>query len=288
MRSELCSAFLSVEEFGMESDPLIVMLHGGPSLFGYMHTLSEALRPCWSVLTYAQRGTIANPSVLENITIEGHFEDLDGLIAQHKQGRPVILIGHSWGADLALIYAANRPRAIEKLILISTAPLSWKLEIAMEKRLHQRLSAEVLARSQKLAGQMERLLESPMSARRELNALAAARLKLTLSAYHYDPVVTDKVPELELDFLGFLQSKSALWELIESGQIPALLQEIDSPVFAIHGEDDVFDCEQTFAFLTQHISNLSTVQVKKCGHFPWLEPAARAEFLRALESALTE
>ena len=80
----------------------------------------------------------------------------------------------------------------------------------MEKGFISCLSAEVLARSQKLAGQMERLLESPMSARRELNALAAARLKLTLSAYHYDPVVTDKVPELGAGFFPF-QSKSALW-----------------------------------------------------------------------------
>ena len=288
MNSELCSASLSVAEFATESDSLIVMLHGGPSLFGYMHTLSEALRPCWSVLTYAQRGTIATPSLLDNISIEGHIADLDALIAQHKRNRPVTLIGHSWGADLALIYAANRPRFIEKLILISTAPLSKKLEIAMEKRLYQRLSAEKLARSQKLARQIERLLESPMSARRELNALAAARLKLILSAYHYDPMVTEKLPELELDFLGFLRSKSALWELIESGQIPILLQQIDAPVIAIHGEDDVFDCEQTFEFLTQHISDLSTVQIRKCGHFPWLEPAARADFLQVLDCALRE
>ena len=158
----------------------------------------------------------------------------------------------------------------------------------MEKRLYQRLSAEKLARSQKLARQIERLLESPMSARRELNALAAARLKLILSAYHYDPMVTEKLPELELDFLGFLRSKSALWELIESGQIPILLQQIDAPVIAIHGEDDVFDCEQTVEFLTQHISDLSTVQIRKCGHFPWLEPAARADFLHVLDCALRE
>ena len=51
------------------------------------------------------------------------------------------------------------------------------------------------------------------------------------------------------------------------------------------GEDDVFDCEQT-CFLTQHISNLSTVKLRN-GTFSLAGTAARA-VLRALESALTE
>ena len=117
-----------------------------------------------------QRGTIANPSVLENITIEGHLRIL--MVNEHKQGRPVILIGHSWGADLAL-FMLNRPR-LSKINPDSTAPLSWKPKLD-GKRLHQLFVSGGSARSQKLAGQMERLLESPMSARRELNALAAAR-----------------------------------------------------------------------------------------------------------------
>ena len=77
------------------------MLHGGPSLFGYMHTHQKhyAMLECANLCTTWHHRQSVSP---ENITIESHFEDLDGLIAQHKQGRPVILIGHSWGADLAL------------------------------------------------------------------------------------------------------------------------------------------------------------------------------------------
>lgn len=43
---------------------------------------------------------------------------------------------------------------------------------------------------------------------------------------------------------------------------------------------------ETFNFLSNHIKGLKTIEVKKSGHFPWLEKTAQKIFLQDLLSEL--
>jgi proline iminopeptidase len=92
----------------------IVVLHGRPggdvrSLMG-LSALSDAHR----VVVYGQRGAGSSERVgPERLTLDAYLDEVDAVIALTSPARPVVLIGHSWGAMLTSAYlgapGADRP-----------------------------------------------------------------------------------------------------------------------------------------------------------------------------------
>src|SRR5437016_5192555 len=66
-----------------------------------------------------QRGSSSRP-----LTVATHVQDLDDLIRERCAGRPTVLVGHSWGAMLALAYAADHPTSAAALVLIGCGTFS--------------------------------------------------------------------------------------------------------------------------------------------------------------------
>jgi len=109
-----------------ESDqaPLLVWLHGGPGgaerpLF---RLYNSALEQRFVVVYLDQRGTgrsfdrKADPS---RLTISRHIDDLDRVIGHlHTEfgARQIILVGHSWGSALGLLYAQAHPEGIAAFV----------------------------------------------------------------------------------------------------------------------------------------------------------------------------
>lgn len=100
----------------------IVFLHGGPgSNFRGGGSFVEALAGgTHSVVLYDQRGS--GRSDLETmpalLTASHHVGDLEALRA-HLGAPRMTLVGLSWGAGLAALYAAEHPRRVERLVLLS-------------------------------------------------------------------------------------------------------------------------------------------------------------------------
>src|SRR5512146_601508 len=98
---------LIVREYGLPSAPAtVVALHGGPAASGDLAPLARELGKRWHVLEPFQRGSGAAP-----LTVATHVRDLDEVIRERCRHRRPVLLGHSWGAMLALAYAADCPAA---------------------------------------------------------------------------------------------------------------------------------------------------------------------------------
>ena len=108
--------------------PVLLSLHGGPGgaerpLFRYY---DGALEQRFVVAYWDQRGAgrsfdpNADP---RELTIARHLADLEVVVERlhHEFGSRVTLIGHSWGAALALLYARAHPQHIAAVIAV--APL---------------------------------------------------------------------------------------------------------------------------------------------------------------------
>lgn len=106
------------EAFGNPEHPVLIILHGGPGAdYKYLRHL-KALADKYFVVFYDQRGTGLSPRVVaSDITLSVFIEDLN-LFAHHfSPERPVILLGHSWGAMLATAYTSQYPHRVNSLVL---------------------------------------------------------------------------------------------------------------------------------------------------------------------------
>lgn len=110
------------ETHGDPRHPVVIVLHGGPGA-DYRYLLGlKALAEDHFVVFYDQRGTGLSPRVpAESITLESFVADLDAFVDRFGQGRPVHLVGHSWGAMLASSYAGAHPRKVAKMVLAEPA-----------------------------------------------------------------------------------------------------------------------------------------------------------------------
>jgi len=120
----------------------IVVLHGGAgSDFRSLLGLS-GLADTHRVVFYDQRGAGLSERVpAELLTLDGYLEELDAVIALTSPGRPVVLIGHSWGAMLASAYFGAHPERVDRAILIEPGYLDTDGKAAWEVRSRQYMSA---------------------------------------------------------------------------------------------------------------------------------------------------
>ncbi|MGI1663574.1 alpha/beta fold hydrolase [Palleronia sp. KMU-117] len=97
----------------------VLVLHGGPG--GDFRSLQAlaALSDTHRVVFYDQRGAGLSQRVPPSaLTLEGHLTELGAMIDHVTQGERVSLIGHSWGAMLAVAYLGQDPDRIDRAVLI--------------------------------------------------------------------------------------------------------------------------------------------------------------------------
>lgn len=119
-----------LETFGNPANPVIVFLHGGPG-GDYRGLLRMAERfDGWSLadeyflVFWDQRGTGLSARVgKQALTIEQYTADLDALVDRFSPGRPVYLIGESWGGMFATQYINAHPGRVAGAVLIEPGPL---------------------------------------------------------------------------------------------------------------------------------------------------------------------
>jgi pimeloyl-ACP methyl ester carboxylesterase len=115
MRSPDCPRGMKFREFGPRGgEPDVIVLHGGPGAPGSAGGLARALAEPAHVLEPWQRA----------MTVADHIEDMRSFIAAHCDAPPV-LVGHSWGAMLALAFAAAHPSLV--LAICAVCPGTFDL-----------------------------------------------------------------------------------------------------------------------------------------------------------------
>lgn len=109
---------LHVTASGPAEGPLVVLVHGTMDRSASFAHLTRRLRDLRCV-RYDRRGygrsRAAGPG-----TIHDHADDLEAVL----DGRPAVVVGHSFGGAVALVVAARRPDLVRGL-LVYEAALSW-------------------------------------------------------------------------------------------------------------------------------------------------------------------
>ncbi|HMN07717.1 MAG TPA: alpha/beta hydrolase [Gemmatimonadaceae bacterium] len=119
-----------LQTFGDPTKPVIVFLHGGPgSDYRGMLRLAErrdgySLADEYFLVFWDQRGAgLSKRHAKELLTLDVYLDDLDALVNRFSPGRPVYLVGASWGGMYATQYINSYPARVKGAVLIEPGPL---------------------------------------------------------------------------------------------------------------------------------------------------------------------
>ncbi|MHC4164549.1 MAG: alpha/beta fold hydrolase [Planctomycetota bacterium] len=249
--------------------PWVVVLHGGPGTPGQMAPVARGLADAYRVLEPHQRGSGADA-----LTVARHVADLDALVEEHCEGTMPALVGSSWGAMLALAYAAAHPSHAGPLVLVGCGTFDPVARDRMRRVIEERMDDDLRRR-------LERLAREVPDPDQRFEAMG----DLILPLYAYDADVSELEGE-PCDARAHQETWSDMVRLQEEGLYPAAFAAIESPVLMLHGAFDPHPGRMIRASLEPHLARLEYTEWEHCGHYPWAERAVRDEFFSVLRSWL--
>jgi pimeloyl-ACP methyl ester carboxylesterase len=232
-----------------------------------MEPVARGLAHWFRVFEPLQRGSGGEP-----LTVARHVADLGELVASCHPAPA--LVGHSWGAMLALAFAAARPEAAAALVLIGCGTFDREARAWLQVTREQRMGPELRQRLQQLAVEIadndERLAEM-------------GRLLLPVDSFE----LVSTGPEIQADARAHFETWQDMLVQQERGTYPAAFDAIKVPVLMLHGSADPHPGAMIRATLEPYLPQLEYHEWQHCGHYPWLERAVRDELFIVLRDWLT-
>jgi len=257
------------------SDPFgVAVVHGGPGAAGEVAPIARKLGETRGVLEPIQTAR----------TLDGQVEELR-LVVEQNAAKPVIFIGHSWGAWLSYIVTARYPALVRKLILVGSGPFEEKyVKLIAENRL-RRLSQEEKEEYLHIVDILN-TSETPDS-----NVFLSRLGDLVHKADACDPI---EIPE-DTTSLDLVDNSGEIYQgvwpeaarLRRTGELLRLSVNITCPVVAIHGDCDPHPAQGIQEPLAANLKDFRMIILEKCGHDPWRERHAMDTFYAILEHELS-
>jgi proline iminopeptidase len=271
-------------KYGIAGAPPLLVLHGGPGAHhDYLLPQMLALGGAGGgreLLFYDQRGGgRSRTNALEVITWKTQVRDLAAVIREFALGTPTI-VGYSWGALLALLYAAEAARdsslpAPAALALVSPAPISRRHRDVFEREFALRQNGSDVARLR------EELAASGLRAR-DAESYRQRNFELSVAGYFANiSAARDLTP-----FRVSARVQQSVWESLGEFDLAAdgRLASIRAPTLITHGRQDPIPLASSEECARAMGARL--VVIENCGHVPYVEqPAA---LFGALDSLLRE
>jgi proline iminopeptidase len=256
--------------YGEQDARRLLVLHGGPGahhdyLLPQMLGLQE-IGAGYELLFYDQRGGGRSKTgeSREPVTWQTQTRDVAAVIAEFGLGQPTI-VGYSWGALLAMLYAAEAARGADfpapaQLVLIDPAPISRQYRGQFEREFARRQSSPEVERLRAALAE-SRLRE------RDLDAYRQRNFELSVAGYFANPEsARDLTP-----FRVTARVQQSVWESLGDFDLVAdgRLASIRVPALVIHGRQDPIPLESSESAAVAMGARFVTLD--DCGHVPYVE-----------------
>ncbi len=258
---------MNVRKYG-RSPFNVAVIHGGPGAAGEMAPVARKVSSAYGVLEPMQTAA----------SMEGQLRELHAVLNENGD-IPITLIGYSWGAWLSYLFAARHRTMIQKLIIVSSGPFEEEYADAIMKTRLSRLSGRERSEVRSLI----KAFENPRAGKKDRMFNRFGKLISKADSYDPLPVESDMV-EVRFDIYHRVWKEAAA--LRKTGELRRIGRAISCPVVAIHGDYDPHPAEGVKIPLSSILKEFHFVLLKKCGHTPWIEKAARDEFYDVLMKEL--
>ncbi|NNE34231.1 MAG: alpha/beta hydrolase [Rhodothermales bacterium] len=261
-----------VRHFG-KAGPLVLVLHGGPAAVGDVAPVAKGISKYFRAVEPWQRGSGEVP-----LTVARHISDLHELATELGGGSPLAIVGHSWGAMLALCYAAEHPSRTGPIVLVGCGTFDQasrsRMQATIEERMDDGLQDNLRGMSTEVADPADRFIRT---------------FKLTRHLFDFDPInsYADKEEFEPFDIQAHQETWSDMQELQDDGIYPNAFAAIQSPVLMLHGQYDPHPGKMIRDSLLNYVPKLEYHEWERCGHSPWIEKSAREAFFSVICEWLT-
>lgn len=261
--------------------PVAIVLGGGP---GFSSWNLEAVQRRLAELGYRAAimdmlGVGENAASGDALTgqalLDAWVAQIEGLRQSLVDERPVLLLGHSWGALMALLYTRDHPDAVNHLVLLNP--------VDPERRAMRNVVEQIDRRRARELGEAwddERAWEQQIGASDDPATRARHQIERALPSYFLDYAQGQRYAE-QFDASDFSATVNIEgWRAYRDSPVDyATIREWDIPIDFIGCRDDLMMPES----LDSLQANLSLARVEVltgCVHFPWEEVSG--DFTEAL------
>jgi proline iminopeptidase len=250
--------------YGPAEAPKALVLHGGPGAH-HDYLLPQFLRLAERnrLVLYDQRGGgRSRETGPGEVGWQQHVQDLSHVVRElHLE--PLTIIGYSWGALLALLYAREAQRhnelpAPQRLVLVDPAPLSRPFRQAFEDEFARR------QRSEAIREMREDLADSGLRDS-DPDAWRQRQFELGVAPYFAQPEnAHDLTP-----FRVTAKVQQSVWQSLGDFDLVPDLGKLHIPAFFIHGRHDPIPLESTERAAGAMRARLLVLEAS--GHVPYVE-----------------
>jgi proline iminopeptidase len=235
----------------------LVLCHGGPGLWDMFGGLADRLADRRTVWRWDQRGC-GRSEPGGPYTLERFVADLDAVVA--AAGPRVDLLGHSWGAQLALAYALAHPDRVRRLVYLSGTGLSldsWRPEFHA-------------AGARRLGPDADRI--RALEAAGEGRAAAVLRWTADVHDRSRAPAVAEAMatPWFPVNQEAYRAIQADLAEHWDEGTVEEACQSLTVPTLVLDGAEDLRP-RWAVGSLAAALPDVQRVVLPGVGHLPWLE-----------------
>ncbi|MFB4309044.1 alpha/beta fold hydrolase [Actinomadura sp. GTD37] len=241
----------------------VVFCHGGPGLWDTLQDVAALLTDQATVYRWDQRGC-GRSQRCGPYSCARSVADLEA-VRRHFKLATMAVVGHSWGAQLALMYALEHPGRVSGLVYVSGTGIdqnaSWHADY--ERNLRVRLGKH-LERWEELRERNRTDTED-----RELSVLqwSADFIDSDRALEHAERMAT---PWLGVNFECNKVLNAEGKRLWGTPKIRAACEALDVPALIVDGAEDIRP-RWAVDSLEQALPRVSRVMLDEAGHLPWTE-----------------
>jgi len=275
--------------------PALYILTGGPGAppGDPSHRIMDSLRSFYTCVLLHQRGAGRSRNIPINettINIKSYLQDIE-LLRKKRNDKKIILLGISWGGLLAMNYSVLYPQFVSKLVLIASAPPSYKLwDVLFDNQFVRRSMAELdsmNALRNIFSVKTDRELDSLKRVNPASEEVIAFKkfIAIHVRAMHYERMkLSDNFDDFFTNFnfqpIPFIDKEvmQTKWD------ITADLKKLNVPALILYGRQDD-QGESTFYLQKECLKNSQLHVIERSGHLIWEDQPD--EFYKTLLNYLT-
>jgi proline iminopeptidase len=242
-------------------DDVVIVVHGGAGLpHEYFHPMLYNLSRYTKLVFFDRRADMLSETRHGMASIAEQADDIEALRKALGLER-VSLLGHSFGATIALNYAVSHPQNVKRLILVSAAAVVEN-PYEGEKRILKTLSKVEMAAYR--SGEGGTGAANPCDRVRMRYAVLYPHFFYKLIPYEFKR-------GFYTVYFDSLSKKEALAGDVTGLDLRPQLSQITAPVLVVSGRHDLMTTPDQSSELASGLPKSKLVMMEYSGHFPFFE-----------------